>query len=79
MFGSLQRKLELPTDSEALPGRDQPMVLPNRHFVHKPPDQATFSCRQSNRPVRAGLFLGCRKMFLDAGRCLHKCCGIRSR
>lgn len=69
MFGSLQRKLELPTDSEALPGRDQPMVLPNRHFVHNRPIKPPFPA--GNRTALFGL--GC---FWGAERCFWTLDGV---
>ncbi|MFS8783825.1 peptide-methionine (S)-S-oxide reductase, partial [Synechococcus sp. R6-7] len=41
-FGKLGKKLSLPKPEEALPGRAEPMVIVNRHFVNGNPLQPPF-------------------------------------
>ena len=63
MFGSLQRKLELPTDSEALPGRNQPIALPNQHFVHGRPIKPPFPANNRTALFGLGCFWGAERCF----------------
>ena len=65
MFGSAQRKLELPAGNEALPGRDQPMVLPNRHFVHGRPIKPPFPVGNRTAVFGLGCFWGAEKCFWE--------------
>ncbi len=65
MFGSAQRKLELPAGNEALPGRDQPMALPNRHFVHGRPIKPPFPVGSRTAVFGLGCFWGAEKCFWE--------------
>jgi len=65
MFGSAQRKLELPAGNKALPGRDQPMALPNRHFVHGRPIKPPFAVGSRTAVFGLGCFWGAEKCFWE--------------
>jgi len=65
MFGSAQRKLELPAGNKALPGRDQPMALPNRHFVHGRPIKPPFPVGSRTAVFGLGCFWGAEKCFWE--------------
>ncbi len=41
MFG-FRKTIRMPNDSEALPGRDEPMQVLNRHYVNNNPIQPPF-------------------------------------
>ncbi|MED5408622.1 MAG: peptide-methionine (S)-S-oxide reductase MsrA [Pseudomonadota bacterium] len=65
MFGSAQRKLELPAGNKALPGRDQPMALPNRHFAHGRPIKPPFPAGSRTAVFGLGCFWGAEKCFWE--------------
>ncbi len=65
MFGSAQRKLELPAGNKALPGRDQPMALPNRHFAHGRPIKPPFPVGSRTAVFGLGCFWGAEKCFWE--------------
>ena len=65
MFGSAQRKLELPAGNKALPGRDQPMALPNRLFVHGRPIKPPFPVGSRTAVFGLGCFWGAEKCFCE--------------
>ena len=62
----LAKKLSLPTEHEALPGRDIPMHLDNRHHVHGRPIQPPFgddSGRLQQILFGLGCFWGAERKF----------------
>ncbi len=65
LFGSLGKKLELPTPDEALPGRDQRMPVPPAHYVTGEPLDAPF---EGMRRILCamGCFWGAERKFWEA-------------
>ena len=63
------KKLTLPTRSEALPGRDAPMSVPEHHFVNGAPMRGPFE----DHLQRAVFALGC---FWGAERCFWQTDGV---
>ena len=54
----LVNKNVLPTKEQALPGRETPMTLPEKHFVHDAPLLGPFVDGRGFRHLRPGLLLG---------------------
>jgi peptide-methionine (S)-S-oxide reductase len=65
----LRKKTEMPTADTALPGRDQEMVIDNRHVVHGTPLKGPFP----EGMQRAMFGLGC---FWGAERCFWQTPGV---
>jgi len=60
------KKLKLPTPGEALPGREQPMPVPERHFVSGAPLQPPFPEGLERAVFGMGCFWGAEKRFWEA-------------
>ena len=65
----LQHKLRLPSENEALPGRQTPVQVPDRHFVNGQPLQPPF-------PAGSERFLGGLGCFWGAERVLWEAPGV---
>jgi len=64
--------LTLPEQDEALPGRDQPMPVPETHFVNGNPLKGPFAEILQQAVFAMGCFLGRRENLLaNAGRVHH--------
>ena len=59
----LKKKVTLPTESEALPGRSEPMPVPAAHFVNGRRLIAPFPEGAETVMVGMGCFWGAEKMF----------------
>ena len=62
---SLQFKLRVPTATEALPGRDQPVPVPPRHFINGNPMQPPFPDGLQRLLVGMGCFWGAERKFWE--------------
>jgi len=56
-------KLTLPSRKEALPGRDTPMAVPDRHFVNGAPLSGPFAEHLQKAVFALGCFWGAEKAF----------------
>ena len=65
LFGSLGKKLELPTPEQALPGRDQRMPVPEAHYVTGQPVDAPFA-GMGRILCAMGCFWGAERKFWEA-------------
>ena len=65
LFGSLGKKLELPTPEQALPGRDQRMPVPAAHYVTGQPLDAPFA-GMGRILCAMGCFWGAERKFWEA-------------
>ena len=65
LFGSLGKKLELPTADEALPGRDARMKVPAAHYVTGQPLDAPFES-MGRILIAMGCFWGAERKFWEA-------------
>ena len=63
MFYSHPEKLVMPTAEKALPGRDKPMAITNRHFVLDSPLQPPYPQGSQRLIVGMGCFWGAEKRF----------------
>ena len=61
----LQKKLTMPTQEEALPGRDEPMKVPDTHFVNGNPTQGPFPEHLSQAVFGLGCFWGAERRFWE--------------
>jgi len=66
MFFVPRHKLEIPTAEKALPGRDTPMPLENRHFVNGHPIQPPFPDGMELALFGLGCFWGAERVFWQA-------------
>ena len=64
MFGA-GRMTTLPTPSEALPGRDEKMPVPEKHFVNGNPLQAPFPDGMQQALFGLGCFWGAERKFWE--------------
>jgi peptide-methionine (S)-S-oxide reductase len=60
---SFSKKSQLPTREEALPGRDQPMQVPEHHFVNGHPIKPPFDANLSQAIFGLGCFWGAERAF----------------
>ena len=63
MFSLRKKKLELPTASDALPGRAQPLTVPQQHFVNGHRLQPPFPQGMQVIDVGLGCFWGAERKF----------------
>ena len=61
----LQKKLTMPTQEEALPGRDEPMKVPDTHFVNGNPTQGPFPEHLLQAVFGLGCFWGAERRFWE--------------
>ena len=64
MFGR-DKKLTLPTNDEALPGRDQPLAVPEAHFVNGNPLRGPFPGHLREAVFGLGCFWGAERRFWE--------------
>ena len=64
MFGR-DKKLTLPTKDEALPGRDQPLPVPETHFVNGNPLRGPFPEHLREAVFGLGCFWGAERRFWE--------------
>ncbi|MCP4302396.1 MAG: peptide-methionine (S)-S-oxide reductase, partial [Gammaproteobacteria bacterium] len=57
------KKLSLPSRSKALPGRETPMPVPQRHFVTGAPLRGPFSGHLQQAVFALGCFWGAERCF----------------
>ena len=62
----LQHKLRLPSENEALPGRQTAMQVPDRHFVNGQPLQPPFPAGSERFLGGLGCFWGAERVFWEA-------------
>lgn len=65
LFGSIGKKLELPTAAEALPGRDERVPVPDAHYVTGEPLDAPFD-GMGRILVAMGCFWGAERKYWQA-------------
>ncbi len=63
MFSLTSKKLKLPRPEEALPGRAEPMAVPEKHFVLGTPLQGPFPAGMRLALFGLGCFWGAEKKF----------------
>lgn len=63
MFGKLGKQWHLPHPSEALPGREQPLSVENRHFVLGVPIKPPFPDSSQEVVFGMGCFWGAERLF----------------
>ena len=61
-----RHKLEPPSPEEALPGRDEPMPVPERHYVNGNPLAPPFPAGLEQAVFGLGCFWGAERMFWQA-------------
>jgi peptide-methionine (S)-S-oxide reductase len=59
------RKLEIPTAEEALPGRDMPLPVPNKHFVNGNSLEPPFPDGMEKIIFALGCFWGAERLFWE--------------
>jgi len=59
----LAHKLDLPTAEQALPGRESPMPVPDKHFVNGNPLQGPFPAGMETAIFGLGCFWGAERRF----------------
>ena len=64
MFGQ-QKKLIMPATGEALPGRDEAMPVPDRHFVNGNPLKGPFPAHLRTAVFGLGCFWGAERRFWE--------------
>ena len=64
---SKHRKTNLPTRDEALPGRNEPMRVPERHFVNGNPLAGPFAPELERAVFGLGCFWGAERRFWETG------------
>jgi len=64
---SKNRKTDLPTRDEALPGRNEPMRVPERHFVNGNPLAGPFAPELERAVFGLGCFWGAERRFWETG------------
>jgi peptide-methionine (S)-S-oxide reductase len=66
MFFAPRHKLEIPAPEQALPGRDTPLAVENRHFVNGNPIQPPFPEGMELALFGLGCFWGAERVFWQA-------------
>ncbi len=66
MFFSTQKKLKMPTQDQALPGRDAEMPVPARHYVLNTPLRGPFPDDTKQAMFGLGCFWGAERKFWEA-------------
>ena len=66
MFQTLRHKTKLPSAEEALPGREQRMPVPDRHYVLGTPLEPPFPDGVSTAVFGMGCFWGAERVFWQA-------------
>jgi peptide-methionine (S)-S-oxide reductase len=66
MFFAPRHKLEIPAPEQALPGRDTPLAVENRHFVNGNPIQPPFPEAMELALFGLGCFWGAERVFWQA-------------
>jgi peptide-methionine (S)-S-oxide reductase len=64
MFG-YEKKLQMPTPKQALPGRDTPMPVPEEHFVNGHPLKPPFPANMKQAVFGMGCFWGAERKFWE--------------
>ena len=62
---SLIKKAQMPTSDQALPGRDQPMQVPEKHYVNGNPLSPPFPVEMEMAMFGLGCFWGAEKKFWE--------------
>ncbi len=62
---SLKKKSEMPSPEQALPGRDSPMPVPDRHFVNQRPLKPPFPENLEHAMFGLGCFWGAERLFWE--------------
>jgi peptide-methionine (S)-S-oxide reductase len=65
MMFMLRKKTEMPSPAEALPGRDRPMPVTNRHEIHGHPIQPPFPEGMALAMFGMGCFWGAERAFWE--------------
>ena len=60
-----EKKLRMPSQNEALPGRDEPMPVPERHFVNGAPLSPPFPAGLETAIFAMGCFWGAERKFWE--------------
>ena len=58
-----RKKLEMPSAADALPGRNTPMIVSNRHYVNGNPIQPPFPQGYERAIFGLGCFWGAERSF----------------
>jgi len=65
MMRWFRQELELPTPEQALPGRDTPVAVPERHFVNGHPLEPPFPAGLERAVFGLGCFWGAERQFWE--------------
>ena len=64
-MGLFTKKLEMPTETDALPGRDAQMPVPDAHFVNGNPLQGPFTAQLEQAMFGMGCFWGAERRYWE--------------
>jgi peptide-methionine (S)-S-oxide reductase len=65
LFSSASKKLRVPTPAEALPGRSEPIPVPDRHYVNGHPLRPPFPAGLEQAVFGLGCFWGAERKFWE--------------